>query len=148
MSSCECSYLKKTICDSALYGTYKVATTKVVNKAPKSDKGVLEEKVSKGKLRNEILMDVGVYGLSSYTWNMWKDKMMGYEPEIMKDVPIDVMKSVYQAGIISLVDMLRGQGSMNRFIHELLLVSATDMTFNLIDGMEKPNESRKRSGVY
>ncbi len=137
MSDCECSYLKQTVCNSALYGTYKVATTKVVNKAPKSDSNILEEKISKGKLRNEILMDVGVYGLSSYTWSMWKDQLTGIEPDMFKDIPVDIVKSVYQAGIISLVDWARGKGSINSFIHELLLVSATDFTFSAIDGMDK-----------
>lgn len=143
MSSCECSYLKSTVCKSALYGTYKVATTTVVNKAPKVDGDILTQKVSKGKMRNEILMDVGVYALAQYGyWYLSDSMMMSYEPDMVKDLPINVVENVYKAVIISGVDAIRGKASMNSFIRELLLVSATDFTYQALDGMDNAISTR------
>lgn len=133
MSSCECSYLKNTVSNTALYGTYKMITTKVVNKAPKQDTDVLSEKVSKGKFKNEILMDMGAYALAQYGYWYMKDNLLGYEPDMVRDLPINVVENVYKAGIIALVNYLRGEGNLNTFIRELMLVSAVDATYQIVN---------------
>jgi hypothetical protein len=136
MSSCNCNYLKKTVCNAGLYGTLKVATTKVVGKAPKKDNDVLTQKVSSGKMRNEILMDVAAYGAAQYGWWYLAENAMSYQPEMFADLPINLMEDLYKAGIITLIDAARGKATINSFIHELLLVGATDFTFKAIDSMD------------
>jgi hypothetical protein len=134
-SPCNCNYLKTTVAKSTLYGTYKIASTKVVSKAPKTDGDILTNKVSKGKLRNELLMDIATYGAATYLWWYMKDYTALYS-EMVKDLPLDVVGDVYKAGVISLVDFARGKGSINGFIHELLLVAATDVTYSALDAMQ------------
>lgn len=133
-NTCPCSYLKKTVSKASLYGMGKVATTKLVSKAPKSE-DVVMEKVSKSKFKNEIFTSVGAYIAATYGWWYMQDMAQSYEPTSLSGLPIDVVGDVYKAAIIELVNFLMGKGSMNGFLHELLLVGVTDVAYNSLDMM-------------
>lgn len=134
---CECTYLKKTLCESAIYGMGKAATMDITKtKSKKSKDGVLTEKVGKSEWKKELFTSVGAYALSQYGYWYLKDGMMSYEPTVFQGLPIDVVKDVYQAFIIEMVNgIMKGKFSMNSFLHELLLTGGADIVYNQIGKM-------------
>jgi tRNA(Ile2) C34 agmatinyltransferase TiaS len=137
MSDCKCSSLKKAVCNASLYGMLKAASMDVVKKAPKKDKDIITEKVSKGKWKSELLGSVVAYGGAQmmYGYTDMGTMFYGYEPEAVKGLPIDVAADVYKAAIIELVNYFMGRGSISGFLHELLLVGGADVVYNSVSKM-------------
>lgn len=135
MTDCGCSYARKALNNTALYGIGKALSYKIENKKPKVENEVVMEKVGKSEYRKDLAMALGSYAVAQYGW--WY-LFMNYASSMESsmsgmNIGINVPEVIYKAGIIELISfMSKGELSAKSFLHELLIISGAEFIQNKV----------------